>query len=75
MSAPLSEDEWKRLCWLGGQARLGVQLNTNELAEWDSLAARGKIRRPNVPPPTIGIPVVRPWDMIAQSEGGNAPVA
>jgi hypothetical protein len=72
---PLSDAEWAEYCLLLVKPRTGTALTAAESTRCDDLAKRGKIPRPGTPPPTITIPVMRPWDTICQNEGGQAPIA
>lgn len=76
MSAALSESEWERLLQLSRVAALGTELTASQKTEMDALSPRMKIRKPNAPPSTIGIPVIRPWDQLCiMPDGTEAPIA
>ena len=68
-ATPLSDLELKRFCALLEKVKRGSDLTTAESAEYDLLAARGKIKVvwPPVLPKTITIPITHETDFIAQN--------
>jgi len=78
-ATPLSDAELTRLCALLEKAKRGNDLTATESAEYDLLAARGKIKVvwPPVLPKTIIIPITHETDFIAQNPdpGVGGPVA
>ena len=67
-ATPLSNTELKRLCALLERAKRGNSLTPAESAEYDLLAARGKVKVvwPPILPPTIIIPITHETDFVAR---------